>query len=30
MTEHCELEVMGLDTRDSLVASKVTLQNILD
>ncbi len=30
LTEHCELEVMGLDTRDSLVASKITLQNNID
>jgi hypothetical protein len=28
--EHCDLEVMGLDTSNSIIASKVTLQNILD
>jgi len=30
MTEHCELEVMGLDTSKAEVASKVLLQNVLD
>ena len=30
MTEHCPLEVMGLDTSKELIASKVLLQNVLD
>lgn len=30
VTDHCELEVMGLDTRKPEVASKVLLQNVLD
>jgi hypothetical protein len=30
MKEHCELEVMGLDTRKPEIASKVLLQNVMD
>jgi hypothetical protein len=30
MTEHCELEVMGLDTNKPELASKVLLQNVMD
>jgi hypothetical protein len=30
MTEHCELEVMGLDTSKPEIASKVLLQNVMD
>lgn len=30
MTEHCELEIMGLDCSKPDIASKVLLQNVLD
>lgn len=30
LTDYCELEVMGLDTRVPLIASKVLLQNVID
>lgn len=30
LTQFCELEILGLDTRSPSVASKVLLQNVLD
>jgi len=30
LIEHCELEVMGIDTRNPQHANKVLLQNVID